>query len=137
MNMTKADSVREYARRVYIEPARKRGDITVRIVARDVHKALGLHNRFPLVCSALNSHKFLEENHLAVKAEGPPSGMSPNMTFTYRLLDHNHLAQGGVETDPLLRLWGIGKEVFQELGGGEAFIRSERENFYGSKKEHP
>ena len=132
--MTKADNVREYARRVYIEPARKRGDITVRIVARDVHKALGLQNRFPLVCSALRSHKFLEKNHLAVKPEGPPSGMSPNMTFTYRLLDDD---QQGQKQDPLLRLWGIGKEVFQELGGGEAFIRSERENFYGSKKEHP
>ena len=30
---------------------------------------------------------------------------------------------------PLLRLWGIGKEVFQSLGGGEAFIRSEREQW--------
>jgi hypothetical protein len=30
-----------------------------------------------------------------------------------------------------LRLRGIAKEVFRSLGGGEAFIRRERENFYG------
>jgi hypothetical protein len=137
MKTGNTDRVREYAQREYIEPARKRGDITVRIVAGEVHKALRLQNRVPQVCNALRSRKFLEENHLAlvVAEDGPPSGMSTTMTFTYRLVD------GGKEqpkqTDPLLRLWGIGKEVFESLGGGEAFIRSERENFYGSKKEHP
>jgi hypothetical protein len=30
----------------------------------------------------------------------------------------------------LLSLLGIGKEVFESLGGGEAFIRRERERFY-------
>jgi hypothetical protein len=134
MRTGNTERVREYARRQYIEPARKHGDITVRIVAGEVHKALGLHNRVPQVCDALSSRKFLEENQLAlVKPEGPPSGMSTTMTFTYRLLG----GKDQQETDPLLRLWGIGKEVFESLGGGQAFIRSERENFYGSKKEHP
>ena len=32
---------------------------------------------------------------------------------------------------PLSHYRGIAKEVFQDLGGGEAFIRSEREGFYG------
>jgi hypothetical protein len=131
------DKVREYARREYIEPARQHGEISVRIVAGDVHKALGLHNRSPQVCSALRSQKFLEENHLAlVKAEGPPGGMSTTMTFTYRFLDIEKSGQDA-KADPLDRLWGIGKEVFRDLGGGEGFIRSERESFYGSKKEHP
>lgn len=131
------DRVREYARREYVEPARRHGEITVRIVAGDVHKGLGLHNRSPQVCSALRSQKFLEENHLAlVKAEGPPGGMSTTMTFTYRILDSGESGESA-KADPLDRLWGIGKEVFQDLGGGEAFIRSERESFYGSKKEHP
>jgi hypothetical protein len=130
------ERVREYARREYIEPARRHGEITVRIVAGDVQKALGLHNRSPQVCSALRSRKLLEENHLAlVKAEGPPGGMSTTMTFTYRLLDVGK--EGQQKPDPLLRFWGIGKDVFEALGGGEAFIRSERENFYGDKKEHP
>jgi hypothetical protein len=134
MKTRDTDRVREYALREYIEPARRHGEITVRIVAGEVQKALGLHNRSPLVCNALRSRKLLEDNHLVlVKAEGPPGGMSTTMTFTYRLLDSGGKQQP--ETDPMLRLWGIGKVVFQDLGGGEAFIRGERENFYGSEKE--
>jgi hypothetical protein len=135
MRTGNTDRVREYARREYIEPARRHGDITVRIVAGEVHKALGLHNRVPQVCDALISRKFLEENQLSlVKPEGPPSGMSTTMTFTYRFLDQQESAlHAGV--DPLDRLWGIGKDVFQDLGGGEAFIRKERDRFYGPKED--
>ncbi|MBV9745349.1 MAG: hypothetical protein JO099_16425 [Acidobacteriia bacterium] len=137
MKTKDTDRVREYALREYIEPARRHGEITVRIVAGEVQKALGLHNRSPLVCNALRSRKLLEQNHLAlVKAEGPPGGMSTTMTFTYRLLDAGK-EQTKPQADGLLSLYGIGKEVFASLGGGEAFIRSERENFYGDKKEHP
>jgi hypothetical protein len=128
MTTGNTDRIREYVRRQYIEPARKRGDITVRIVAGDVHKALRLQNRSPQVCSALRSRKFLEENRLALeKAEGPPGGASTTMKFTYRMLDVAPARSGS--DDPLMRLWGIGREVFQSLGGGEAFIRSEREHF--------
>src|SRR5664279_2163340 len=89
MGQTKyADQVREHVRHQYIEPARRRGDSTVRIVAGEVQKAVRLVN--------------------AVQ----PAGESP-----------------------LLRLWGIGKEVFQSLGGGEAFIRSEREQ-WGRRSPH-
>ena len=34
-----------------------------------------------------------------------------------------------------LQLRGIAKDVFQSLGGGEAFIRKEREDFYGPGQE--
>jgi len=57
-----ADQVREHARQEYIEPARRRGDSIVRIVAGDVQKAARLVNRTALVCQALKSHKFLKEN---------------------------------------------------------------------------
>jgi hypothetical protein len=46
----------------------------------------------------------------------------------------------GTETPvelPLSRFRGIAKEVFQELGGGEAFIRGERKNFYGDQASAP
>jgi hypothetical protein len=33
---------------------------------------------------------------------------------------------------PFLRLRGIARDVFGSLGGGEAFIRKERESFYPS-----
>jgi hypothetical protein len=37
-----------------------------------------------------------------------------------------------VSARPLSHYRGIAKEVFQELGGAEAFIRAERERFYDS-----
>jgi hypothetical protein len=127
---TGADQVREYARVTYIEPARKRHESTVRIMAGDVHKALHLEGRVPSVCQALGGSKFLEENHLTLeKREGPPSGQSTTVVFTYRLVDEQAIPDE-MQDSPLLRLWGIGKEVFESLGGGEAFIRRERERFY-------
>jgi hypothetical protein len=127
---TGAEQVREYARVTYIEPARKRHESTVRIMAGDVHKALRLEGRVPSVCQALGGSKFLTENHLILeKREGPPSGQSTTVVFTYRLADEQ-AAPDRWEESPLLRLEGIGKEVFQSLGGGEAFIRRERERFY-------
>jgi len=127
---TNAEQVREHARLEYIEPARRRNQATVRILAGDVQKAVHLHNRVPLVCQALKSHKFLDENHLILeKWEGPPSGMSTTVTFTYRLLDAGQSEPAEPAESPLLKLRGIAKDVFQSLGGGEAFIRKEREQF--------
>ncbi len=128
-----ADRVREHARQEYIEPARRRHESTIRIVAGDVQKAVRLINRVSLVCQALKSHKFLDENHLVLeKWDGPPSGMSTTVAFTYRLMNETGQTSGPPVESPFLRLRGIAKDVFQSLGGGEAFIRKEREQFYGS-----
>jgi 5-methylcytosine-specific restriction protein B len=124
---THADHVREYARREYIEPARRRGDSTVRIVAGDVQKAVKLSNRAALVCQALKSRKFLKENHLALeKWEGPPGGMSTTVQAVYRLEGEPEQAANRPDPSGFLKYRGIAKEVFESLGGGEAFIRSER-----------
>lgn len=86
---THADLVRELARVEYVEPAEARRESTVRIVAGDVQKTAGLSDRAALVCRALKSSKFVSENHLALeKWDGPPSGMSTTVAFTYRLLPH-------------------------------------------------
>lgn len=122
------DQVREYARRQYIEAARRRGESVVEIVAGDVHKALHLSNRVPLVCNALSSRSFLEENRVVLESrEGPPSGLSTTVRFRYRLLRENGDAPSS--PSPFLGLRGIAKQVFQALGGGEAFIRAERDQF--------
>lgn len=128
---TDSDRVREFARRRYIEPARARHESTVRIVAGPVHKAVHLSNRVPLVCQALKSSKFLAENHLVLeKWEGPPSGISTTVAFTYRLLDHEEQASStGIEWQ-FLQLRGIAKDVFARLGGGEAYIQNERARFH-------
>ena len=130
--MSHADRVRDYARQEYIEPARRRRESTIRIVAGEVQKAVRLSNRVSLVCQALKSHKFLDENHLVLeKWDGPPSGMSTTVIFTYRLLDEAGQISSQPSESPFLRLRGIAKDVFQSLGGGEAFIRKERKRFYG------
>src|ERR1700732_3356796 len=113
------DQIRDHARSQYIEPARRRREAVVQIVAGDVHKALGLSNRVPVVCNALSSKRFLEENRIALEGrEGPPSGLSTTVRFTYRLLREN----GGASRSPspFLGLRGVAKQVFQALGGGEA-----------------
>ncbi len=61
--------------------------------------------------------------------------MSTTVTFTYRLTDEAGQSPSKPTEWPFLRLRGIAKEVFQSLGGGEAFIRKEREEFYGPGKD--
>lgn len=123
---TDADRIRRHSVEAYIKPARERGDSTVRIVAGDVHKAINLRNRVPAVCQALKSGKFLAENGLILeKWEGPESGQSTTVVFTYRFKD-----SGIPKTEwSFLRLRGTAKELFRSLGGGEEFIRKEREQF--------
>jgi hypothetical protein len=105
----------------------------VRIVAGEVQKAVHLSNRVPLVCQALKSHKFLDDNGLSLeKWEGPPSGMSTTVVFTYRFRTPDAKGAGEKAGWPFLRLRGIAKEVFSDLGGGEEFIRKEREQFYAT-----
>ena len=130
-----SNRVREYARCQYIEPARQRNQLKVTIVAGDVEKAVGLKSRAPLVCQALGGRKFLQENHLVLeKKEGPRSGLSTTVAFTYRL-DAENSPSTAASRVSFVTLRGIGKEVFQSLGGGEAFIRQERASFYGDGKD--
>ena len=128
-----SDLVREHVRETYLRPARRRGEKRVSIHVGTVHKVLALSNRVPLVCAALRSKKFLEENALNLIAKtGPPSGQSTTVTFTYEILDGGRTDTG--QTEAFLKLRGIGKELFRTLGGGEAFIREERNNFSGPSK---
>jgi hypothetical protein len=136
-SMQKSDLVREHVRRMYIEPARRQGQSVVKVVAGDVQKAVHLSGRTPLVCQALGSNKILQENHMILeKREGPPSGLSTTVTFTYRLQPHKGEAPAKSQPYPtFVTLRGIGKEIFASLGGGEQFIRKERESFYGDERD--
>jgi len=128
-----ADSIRSFAAKEYIQPARKRGSDTVQIRVGDVHKALKLSNRVPNVSSALRSRIFLEQNALQIDGvSGPPSGMGTRTTFTYRLLDQDKSHGGAAETVDFEKIRGLLKEALASLGGGENFIRREREHFYRS-----
>jgi hypothetical protein len=126
-SISDSDLVRQHAAEVYLSAARRRGDRTLTINVGTVHKALALSNRVPLVCAALGSKKFLTENHLRLLSKtGPPSGQSTTVTYTYEFLE----AQPSPgNQDAWTRLRGALKDVFAELGGGEAYLRAERSAF--------
>lgn len=126
-----SDVVRRHAYEAYYRPALRRGEKVFSVNVGTVHKVLALTNRVPLVCAALKSRKFLEENGLDLIAEtGPPSGQSTTVTFTYQIVGNNR--EEPVLNESLLQLRGIAKDLFRELGGGEAFIQQERKNFSNS-----
>ncbi len=125
-----SESVRRHAATSYIAPARRRGDKFVSINVGEVHRAVALRNRVPLVCQALESEKFLQANGLKLASKtGPPSGQSTTVTYTYELIQRN--TPPPTDKDPWLALRGALKDVFSELGGGESYLRGERENFHG------
>lgn len=139
--MKKADLYREFAKRHYVEPARKSGEKFVRIKSGDIVNGLSIKNCTPNVCSAIESKIFerLGRVKLVEKKSSAPKGTSTTTEFTFEILDAEE--RGGGETSPrrvtFADLEGIGKEAFAALGGGEAFIRSERENFYGDNTPDP
>jgi hypothetical protein len=125
---SESDAVRNHVIHRYVKAARQQGKSTVTVNVGEVHRALGLHNRVPLVCAALKSRKFLNEQGLRiVSVSGPPSGQSTTVTYTYEILGAD--AQQSPSSNPFLGLRGIAREIFKKLGGGEHFIRSERNKF--------
>lgn len=129
-SISDSDLVRQHACEEYLAAARRRGDKTVTINVGKVHRALALHNRVPLVCAALGSKKFLTKNHLRlISKTGPPSGQSTTVTFTYEIVNSESQKHSAEEAWQSLR--GIAKEIYASFGGGEAYLRQERANFYG------
>lgn len=127
--VSNSDSVRRHAYERYVSLARQRNQKTVSINVGEIHRELGFRNRVPLVCAALGSKKFLKEHGLRlISRQGPPSGQSTTVTFTYELLPTSQESPSRGEAWRSLR--GIGKEVFASFGGGEAYLRQERANFY-------
>jgi hypothetical protein len=125
-----SDAIRRHAYEKYISAARRRREKTVAINVGEVHRALALNNRVPLVCSALGSKKFLTEHGLRIVSKtGPPSGQSTTVTFTYEIVGKK---QDDVELsrqEAWNRLRGSMKDIFAEYGGGEAYLRAERASF--------
>jgi hypothetical protein len=127
-----SDSVRQHARDAYVRPTLRRGGRTFSINVGEVHRAVALRNRVPLVCQALESAKFLHANELKlISKTGPPSGQSTTVTYTYEFIDANPPSP---KEDPWARLRGALRDVFAELGGGENYLRAERDNFYGTRQ---
>jgi hypothetical protein len=134
------DRVRRSAVQQYIEPARRRREKVVKIHSGTFGKFLVDHkvlpqNRFPIICNALKSEKFLKENHLILEEiQGPPSGRSSTVTFVYKIepVSTLHSPSPGSNsqgTDSFIKLRGILKRTYEKLGGAETFHTAERESW--------
>ena len=131
-----SDRVRQHAADTYLRAARHRGDRTFSVNVGTVHNALGLNNRVPLVCAALTSKKFLNQNSLRlISKTGPASGQSSTVTYTYEFVGLEK--EEATSLDPWLKARGIARDIFAALGGGEAYLRAERANFYGPGANDP
>ena len=130
--MRQADRIRIHSREKYVLPARDRKERRFSIRTGDVLRDLQLvGSSAPAVCSALKTKQFLEANALRlVSRTAPPSGQSTTVTYTYEFQETHPSPK---RDDAFLRLRGALKDVFAELGGGEAYLRAEREAFVGPK----
>jgi hypothetical protein len=90
-----------------------------------------MNGRVPAVCSALRTHQFWKDNGLRlVEITGPKSGQSTTVVFTYEFVDQPEGREERLKSS-WAQLRGAMKDILVEVGGGEAYLRSEREKFYG------
>jgi len=127
-----SQQVAKYVRTNYVEPARQSGQTMVEIRAGEVHRALGWKNRVASVCTTLESQKFQRESGLSLfHTSGPASGRSTTVSFAYYLVDPTKTVTGPAPPkhrgEKLKALYGLGAKTFRDLGGGEEYLRRERE----------
>ena len=136
--MTIADRIRSHVAERYIEPARSRGEETVTVVAGAVLRDLELPGDYaPSVCSALRARKFSAEHDLElITVDGPKSKSSTRTAFTYRLPRGSETDRHGPVRNAIRHMRGIGRDTFAALGGGENWLRKEREAFDTTLADH-
>jgi len=133
--MKPTEQTKRHVISTYVEPARLRGEATVQVRVGTVLKELGWTNRTPSVYSTLSSEEFQRSAgvKLLEKKGGPLSG-GPSTTwqFVYRVLDASGPEEKILSSNPtpngagLEKLYGILKDSYAELGGGEAYLKAER-----------
>lgn len=80
--MTTANEVREYVIETIIKPARQRGNKSISFTSADIHNGMGLEQRFPLVCSAIDADKFQEyASVILARREGPEQSSTVRWVF--------------------------------------------------------
>jgi hypothetical protein len=132
--MKDADRIREYATERYVLPARQQKQRRFSIRVGDVVRELKMSRAVPAVCSALKTGEFRERNDLRlVDIIGPKSGQSTTVVYTYEFADTKPSPPPA--EDSWSRLRGALKDVLADLGGGEAYVRGERNNFHPMKEQ--
>ncbi len=141
--MKPTEQTKQHVISTYVQPARLKGEKTIHIRVGNVQKELGWTNRTPSVFSTLLSKEFQQEARVELieKRGGPPSG-GPSTTwqFVFRVLGEaestDPARRASASKGGLLALYGICADMYSEVGGAEAFIRSERENFGSITPDH-
>jgi hypothetical protein len=132
--MAPTDVTKKHVIANYVKPALLKGEKTIHVRVGNVLKELGWTNRTPSVFSTLSSQTFQQEAGLELieKRGGPPSG-GPSTTwqFVFRILDKDEQAASDAKVVPngkgLMDLYGIFADAYKQLGGGEEYLRRERE----------
>jgi hypothetical protein len=134
--MKPTEQTKRHVISTYVQPARIRGEKTIQVRVGNVQKELGWTNRTPSVFSTLLSRDFQQQAgvELIEKRGGPASGgPSTTVQFVYQVLGESEETAPAAKASPpkggLLALYGICADMYREVGGAEAFIRAERENF--------
>jgi hypothetical protein len=133
--------VRVVASREFVSDARNKGFQRFSIPVSKMKEALSSEsfppNHTPQICNALRSRKFLETEDLELeRTDGPPSLTSTTVVFHYKFRNSTskppsqplNMAHTPLSSDPLMQMKGLLKGVFSSLGGGEAFLKSLRED---------
>jgi hypothetical protein len=80
--MKNAEEIREFVANKFILPARQSQKPTVTVCSGDIHDLMGLKNRMPAVCSALDAKNFREQYGLElVNRSGPKQSSTVIWTF--------------------------------------------------------
>lgn len=119
-----SEAIQTYAKMRSINPAFRAGNKFVSIDTNSVLKELRLRKSEALVSRALQSKKFLETNGLRIVSKLPPAPGGA-LTLIYAIADT-------ALSDLFYEVRGVAKKIFRELGGGEAFLQRERQNFRSS-----
>ena len=132
--MSLSDATKRHVIAKYVNPARTRGERRLEVKVGNVVKELGLANRTPSVFSTLSSRIFQREAGLELieKRGGPASGgPSTTVQFVYRVLGEKEPSEKKVDMgEDLISLYGIAGDVFRQLGGGEEYLKRERESLH-------
>jgi hypothetical protein len=143
MRTKPTEQTTQHAIKAYVKPARDRGEKIVRIHVGEIQKELGWTNRTPSVFSTLKSQPFQQQAGLELieKCGGPPSGgPSTTVEFVYKLLDPSEVPleqrKFVASGQGLMELCGIFKDAYAPFGGGEEYLRKEREGLHFPAEEY-
>lgn len=80
-----SDEIRKHVKSKFIIPARLKKESRITFTAADIAKGMSLENRFPMICMAIDTKKFLDYARVElIRREGP--GQSSTAKWTFKIL---------------------------------------------------